>query len=144
MIMTNWNLKHLNNPQDLEHDIDPVNNFFSSINDNCRYYTDEQYNGNSNTNGKLSRIHFNSRSMYANFTKIKEYLCQYTQPFNIIGISETWISSDKGVDFDLEGYEFMYINRQNKGGGGVALCVDKTLKFSMVVDMSGVTMCLNG
>ena len=31
---------------DIENDIDPDNNFFSNINDNCCYYTDEQYNQN--------------------------------------------------------------------------------------------------
>lgn len=29
---------------DTENDIDSDNNFFSNINDNCRYYTEEQYN----------------------------------------------------------------------------------------------------
>ena len=40
------------NSQDIEHDIDPDNNFFNSINNNCCYYTDEQYNR-INKDGKL-------------------------------------------------------------------------------------------
>lgn len=97
---------------DIENDIDPDNHFFHNINDNCQYYADEQYNQSIKADGKLSIIHFNSRSMYANFENIKEYLKRFTHPFNIIAISETWIKDVKGVDFELSGYEFSYINRK--------------------------------
>ena len=39
---------------DLEHDIDPDNNFFSNINNNCCYYTAEQYNQTIKRDSKLS------------------------------------------------------------------------------------------
>ena len=100
---------------DIENDIDPDNNFFSNIIDNCYYYTQEQYNQSIKAEGKLSIIHFNCRSMYANFSKIKKYLQQFTNQFNIITLSETWINMENGVDFEMEGYEFNYINRNNKG-----------------------------
>ena len=76
---------------DIENDIDPDNHFFSTIRDNCRYYTDEQFNQDITLESKLSIIHFNSRSMYANFNDIKVYISRFKQPFNIIAISETWI-----------------------------------------------------
>ena len=124
--------------KDLDYEIDPDNNFFSSIINKCCYYTDQQYNQSISSEGKLSIIHFNSRSMYANFNLIKEYLNQFQQTFSIIAISETWITEDKGIDFELEGYELRYINRQNKGGGGVALYVDNTLKCKVMNYMSTV------
>lgn len=41
----------------------------------------------------------------------------------------------KGTDFELEGCEFSFVNRPNKGGGGVAIYVGKTLeKMTAVVD----------
>lgn len=110
---------------DLEQDIDPDNNFFSTIDKTCYYYTNDQYNHNIKPEGKLSIIHFNSRSLYTNFNNIKDYLHSFSQPFNIIAISETWINNEKGIDFELDGYELTYNNRQNKGGGGVAIYVDK-------------------
>ncbi len=61
------------NTQDMEYDIDPDNNFYSSINNNCSYCTDELYNQ-IDKDGKLSIIHINSRSLYANVTNIKDYL----------------------------------------------------------------------
>lgn len=108
---------------------DPDNNFFYTINNNCRYYTDDQYNKIIKSNGKLSIIHFNSRSLYANFNNIKDYLHRFSEPFNIIAISETWINSEKGMDFELDGYEL---------GGGVAIYVDKTLNFKVLENMTAV------
>ena len=84
--------------QDIENAIDPENMFFLNINNNCYYYTEHQFNRTIKTENKISRIHFNSRSMYANFNNIKHYLSQ--QPFNIIAISETWINTEKGMDFE--------------------------------------------
>lgn len=110
---------------DLENDIDPENNFFSNINDKCGYYTDELHNQTILTDNKWSIIHFNGRSLYANFSNIKDHSSQFTNPFKIIAVSETWIKADKGMDFELNGYELNFINRKNKSGGGVAMYVDK-------------------
>ncbi len=126
------------NIHDLENDIDLDNNFFSAINNNCCYYTNDQYNQKIKAVDNLSIIHFNSRSLYENFSHIREYLHQFSQPFNIIAISETWITADKGMDFEMEGYELRYMNRKNKGGGGVAIYVDRNLKFRVLSDMTAV------
>ncbi len=85
---------------------------------------------------KISIIHFNSRSLYANFHSIKEYLSQFKIPFNIIAVSETWIKNEKGTDFELDGYEFNYINRKNKNGGGVAIYIDNNLKYKLIGKMT--------
>lgn len=123
---------------DLENDIDPENNFFSNINYECCYYTDEQFNQTIITDNKLSIIHFNSRSLYANFSNIKDYLSQFTKPFKIIAMSETWIKADKGMDFELNGNELNFINRKNKSGGGVAMYVDKNLNYKVIENMTTV------
>ena len=123
---------------DIENDIDPETNFFHSLNNDCRYYNEEQFNNTIKTSHKLSIIHFNSRSLYANFHNIKYYLGQFSQPFNIIAITETWINNERGMDFELEGYEMICKNRENKNGGGVALFVDKNLTYKVVENMSTV------
>ena len=46
MNMINWNLKP-----------------FSSINDDCCYYADEQYNQNIKSKGEVTIIHLNSRGL---------------------------------------------------------------------------------
>ena len=81
-----------------EHDIDPESNFFQNISNNCGYYTEEKFNKSIKLDQGLSIIHFNSRSLYANFEKIEEYIKQFKKPFNIIAVSETWLNPDKGLE----------------------------------------------
>ncbi|XP_013868123.1 uncharacterized protein LOC106520513 [Austrofundulus limnaeus] len=120
----------------IDTDIDPDNNFLDYLNDNCHYYTDDNYSQCVKSDKEMSIIHFNSRSLYANYEKIKEYLYQLKKSFSVIAITETWLTSEKGVDFILEGYEFNYINRKNKKGGGVALYINNDLKYKVVEKMS--------
>lgn len=63
---------------------------------------------------------------------MKEYLQTSSQPFNINTISETWINTGKEMAFELEGYELKNINRKNKGGGGVAIYIDKNLNYKIL------------
>ncbi len=82
----------------------------------------------------MSIIHFNSRSLYANYQNMKEYLNQFKKPFSVTAISETWLSSEKGADFQLKGYEFNYVNRKNKKGG-VALYIHNGFKYKVAENM---------
>lgn len=75
---------------DMEHDV--YNYIFNSINNDCFCYTEGQYNEVNNERAP-SIIDINSRSLYANFQDIKNYLEQFTQIFNTIVISKTWITS---------------------------------------------------
>lgn len=43
--------------------------FYNHIDNNCEYYTDDQFNHYVQMNGALSVIHFNSQSLYRNFSK---------------------------------------------------------------------------
>ena len=74
--------------------------------------------------------------MYANYHNIIDYLKLFTQHFNIILISETWFSEEKGMNFEMEGYELLYMNRRNKMGGGVAIYVDNSYTFKIIESMS--------
>ena len=80
----------------------------------------------------LSIIHFNSRSLYANFAEIKDYLESFTYKFQVIAISETWITKEKGANFVLEGYDFFSVNRINRMGGGVAFYVQKDFQCKVI------------
>ncbi len=97
---------------DFEQDIDPDSNFFKNIKINCEYYTGGQVNDELLQDGtnRFSIIHFNGRSLYANFEHIKDYLSQFTTPFSVIAISESWIKESKGVsNIQLDAYDFEYI-----------------------------------
>ena len=125
---------------DFECNIDPENHLLNSINTMCDYYTEEKFNDTVSLENTFSLIHFNCRSLYANFTKIQEYLRSLKHKLSAIALSETWIDEDRGVDFCMEGYELHYCSRKNKRGGGVALFVNTDLKCRIVECM---TMAIN-
>lgn len=121
-----------------ERDIDPESNFFDQVIRNCFYYTEPQFKEKFNLENGISIVHFNSRSLYANFDKIRDYLQHNTMHFNIVAISESWLSHDKGIHFELESYQLHFVNRVNKRGGGVAMFVDNRLKYMIVESMTTV------
>lgn len=56
-----------------EHDdIDPESNLFHNVTSNCCYYIETQFTEKFNVENSLSIIHFNRRSLNANFQKIKD------------------------------------------------------------------------
>ena len=110
-------------------DIDLDSNFYYDINNNCCYYSKDQYNRAVQAHNHFSIIHFNSRSLNAHLNKIQYYLSQFKQPFNIVSISEMWI-----WDFKLDGSEFNDINNETVGGG-VAIYVDKNLNCEVMNDI---------
>ena len=107
-------------PYDLENNIDPEIHFYQNIDLNCDYYSEDRFNAEVNMEG-FSVIHFNSRSLYSNFSKIKHYLQQFKNRFSVIAISETWLRNDNEFQGVLDGYEMFWQNRVNKMEGGVAL-----------------------
>lgn len=74
--------------QEQDIDIDSESNFFDYVTSNCCYYTENQF-----------KEKFN------------------LEHGNVIAISESWLSHDKGTDFELEGYNFIFVNIANKKGG---------------------------
>lgn len=121
---------------DPNEEIDPDSNFYFNGIYKCGYYTDEKFNKDIKMGGNLSIVHFNSRSLYANFDHIQDYLLSFANPFNIIAVSETWLNEDKGTDFYLEGYKFVCKNRRNKSGGGAALFIEESINFVTLENMS--------
>lgn len=101
---------------DFDKDLDPDSHLRYNLADNCKYYTNEEFNLNV-TLDTVSFIHFNIRSLYANFNKLKDYLATFASRFNIIALSESWLNTEKGADFEMEGYNLYHIDRSGKRGG---------------------------
>ncbi|KAL7377214.1 hypothetical protein ABVT39_024048 [Epinephelus coioides] len=122
---------------EIDNENDPENHFYNQINRNCKYYTDEQFCSTVKTGGSFSIIHFNSRSLHRNYSKIKDYLSKFKK-FSVIATSETWLDNEKTHNVELDGYELFTTNRNSKKGGGVALYVDDALRCRLVKSMSNV------
>lgn len=116
---------------DVNNEVDPDNNFLVARKNDCAYYSTDEFNCKFNLNGLFSLIHFNSRSLYAHFDEIKEHLTQLKQPFDIIAVTETWINEERETHFYIEGYEFLNLNRTNKGGGGVGVFIRNSLHYEI-------------
>ncbi len=88
--------------------------------------------------GNLSIIHFNSRSLNCNISKIKDYFNQFKENFTIIAVSETWIKNEELDELQIEGYDLYNINKRNKKGGGVAFYINSSLRCKVVDNMTVV------
>lgn len=65
------------------------------------------------------------------FAEIQDYLESLKPQFQVIAISETWITKEKGANFVLEGYDFFSVNRINKMGGEAAFYVQKDFQYNV-------------
>ena len=95
-----------------EKDVDPDDNY--DVNTKCNYFTNSQFTemySNSRFNG-MSIIHFNSRSLKANFQMIKEYLEELDMYFDVIAMTETWHKSEDDYMFNLNGYVVHHIEQE--------------------------------
>lgn len=123
-------------PQDIENDIDPDNNFYIGTHNQCEYYTVEQFKKYIKMDGTISIIHFNSRSLIANLSKIKQCLKQVENKFTAIAITETWLMEEHHDLVEIEGYKLFIINRKQSIGGGVTLYIDQRYQCKIVNKMT--------
>ena len=120
------------NSNDPDADIDPDNNFYNHVTVDSLYYTEQQLEANNKEVGQgFSIIHFNARSMSANFEEIRSYLQEFSWKFDIIALSETWQKNDVNTDFKIIGYDDYGRARKERTGGGVLLYVHAELKGNM-------------
>ncbi len=80
-------------------------------------------------------LHLNIRSISNKFDSFKQLIDTLNLHFQIIGLTETWLT-DNNVDcFALDEYEYLSSNRKQKRGGGVGLYLSKQLEFKNRKDL---------
>ena len=94
-------------------DIDPDDNFYNGLNVDSAYYTEDEFNdkivSKLQAASTFSIIHFNARSMSANFNKLKSVLSSIDFTFDVIAVTETWLSDDDIDSFHMDDYDDIYI-----------------------------------
>lgn len=115
-----------------EMDLDPDLNFYNIVISKCNYYTESQFSQIVDRQTGFSIIHFNARSLKSNFSKIKDYLEELDTHFDVIAISETWLSEEDCLDYNFENYEACHMLRRNNIAGGVALYIKSSVKFKLI------------
>ena len=75
----------------------------------------------------LKIVHFNDRSLNANFTQIESYISSFKVMFDVKHRSETWNDPTTLELYNIPMYNVFHVCRENAKGGGVAIYVHKTL-----------------
>ena len=86
---------------------------------------------------KLNVICFNIGSVRDKWAYFKDLiLINGYCPFDIIGITETWLSEiDDKNEFSLPGFQAIHIERKlTKSSGGISLYIQSSLKFTWLLD----------
>ena len=118
------------------------NNNFSNCNFNflneSNYYTSNEWKLNSNKNNlfNFNIININIRSLKKNCDKLIMFLNTFDDHFDIVSITETWLSDNNIFIFNIPGYNHICSNRKHKNGGGVLIYTREHYQFNILSTIS--------
>ncbi len=104
----------------------------------CDYFLPQDFKRqieNSNIQTNFSLLHLNIRSIANKFDLFKNLIDTLDIPFQIIGLTETWLNDNNMDCFTLNEHKYFGSNRPNKKGGGVGLYVSKHLEYKSRNDL---------
>ena len=82
--------------------------------------------------GGINFFHQNIRGLYHNLANLQAYL-DIKNNVDVFSLSETHIQSNSPLDndnlYNIPGYKFLKVNRENGGGGGVAMYISENISF---------------
>ena len=87
----------------------------------------------------ISIFHLNICSLNKNINLITEYLSCIKNKFNLILLTETWLTSHDNPSIYFPTYSVFQLNslcKEKKRGGGVLSLVDKSLEASTVEELT--------
>ena len=103
-------------------DIDPDSCYYNelsfSIQMNSNYYHENSFNQSLqkvyNGNDLFSSMHLNIRSIPSNLSKLTQYLSNLNVCFDIIGLSETWLTETNKDIYHVDGYNHVPLVRPDR------------------------------
>ena len=115
----------------------------------CNYYTEDMFNlevknSMKSTSSSLSLFHTNIRSVSQNLNNLTAFLGTLDYKFQIIALSETWLHEQNTELYNIAHYSKESSERKNRRGGGVALYVAESLRYSSRNDLNCQTDTLEG
>ena len=125
-------------------DIDPDMHCFNEVGHDllskCNYFTEDSFRqwseNNKDDSNFFSIFHHNIRSLSANQNQLNVLLENMGHSFSIMGLSETWLDSEKYDLFQFSGYAHVGKTRNNQRGGGISLFIKNSYSFKERTDLS--------
>lgn len=123
---------------------DPDSNFYSENFSDCSYLFPSELAGflfknviDKNSN-QIRILHLNIRSLNRNFEKLLNLLEKTKNLFNLICLTETWITlKDLNSAFQIPHFNIISLERQtNKRGGGILIYAHETLRLILRGELS--------
>ena len=105
----------------------------------CDYFLPEDFKKrieNENIDEKFLLLHINIRSISNKFDSLNNLIEALKIPFQIIGLTETWLNENNFNCFSMNNYEYFGTNRTDERGGGVGLYVSKQLEYKNRNDLT--------
>ena len=125
--------------RDIDADLNHFEELYPCLNDSQieQYYSSDRFNSvfSSGSMNDLSIIHLNIRSLGANGDILNAYLSLLKLNFDIVCLTETWVSDSEILDV-FQNYNGFHSIRQNRRGGGSSIFVHKRFKCSLMSDLT--------
>ena len=107
---------------------------------NCEYYLPNDFSrlmktANVANDNIFSMTHLNIRSLYNKLDSLKQLLNSLYLPFQIIGLTETWLNDTNDDIFKLDNYDFVNANRTSRNSRGVGIYITKDMNFKLRRDL---------
>jgi hypothetical protein len=106
---------------------------------NCEYYLPNDFKqqiNQENLSNNFSIIHLNVRSIVNKFESFKQLINSLTTPFQLIGLTETWLNDTNKDLFKLKNYDFVNMNRSTKIGGGGGIYIANQMNYKIRSDLN--------
>ena len=80
----------------------------------------------------FSMMHLNIRSIQSNLSKLDQFMANLNTNFDIIGISETWLSDLNQNIYQLDGYNHESLVRPDRTHGGVSMFISSLIPYRVL------------
>lgn len=87
----------------------------------------------------LKCFYLNARSIKNKFSELEAIMI--SEGYDIVGITETWLSEEDGDEYNIEGYKLFRKDRCNRRGGGVALYVNENINVQEIPEIEHFLPC---
>ena len=116
---------------------------YEEIRSNCKYFSSPVICRTNHVENHLNILHVNLRSILSDskFEEFKIFVSCSNDQWQVICVSESWLTDDITQLRQLDGFTGYFKNRKNRTGGGVIVYLnDMYIKHSSEIEIDGICM----